>query len=72
MDDARRPEGHLRPGYMRRAAAAHYLGVSLRQLTEMMRRRMVPYAKLSHRVCLFKQEDLDRAIARFRIGVEGE
>jgi hypothetical protein len=72
MGEVQRPDGDQRLGYMRKASAAHYLGVSVRQLTEMMRRRTVPYAKLSHRVCLFKQEDLDRAIARFRIGVEGE
>lgn len=59
-------------GYMRKAEAARYLGVSVRQLTEMMKRNVIPYAKVSHRVCLFRREDLDRAIARFRVEVHGE
>ena len=31
-----------------------------------MRNRIVPYSKLSHRVCLFKQADLDAAMDRFK------
>jgi excisionase family DNA binding protein len=57
---------------MRKAEAARYLGISVRQLTEMMKRNVVPFAKISHRICLFKSEDLDRAISRFRVEVHGE
>ena len=56
----------VRPGYIRKADAAKYLGVSIRTLTEWMRNRIVPYYKLSHRVCLFKQADLDAAMDRFK------
>ncbi len=56
----------VRPGYLRKADAAKYLNVSIRTLTEWMQKRIVPYAKLSHRVCLFRQADLDTAMNRFR------
>lgn len=62
----------VRPGYLRKADAAKYLSVSIRTLTEWMQHRVVPYIKLSHRVCLFKQTDLDSAMARFRTAAIGE
>lgn len=34
--------------------------------TKAMRNRIVPYYKLSHRVCLFKQADLEAAMDRFK------
>lgn len=70
-DDSRRC-ATISNGYMRKADAAQYLGVSVRQLPEMMKRNVVPFAKVSHRICLFKSEDLDRAISRFRVEVHGE
>lgn len=62
----------VRPGYLRKADAAKDLSVSIRTLTEWMQHRVVPYIKLSHRVCLFKQTDLDTAMARFRTAAIGE
>ena len=58
--------------YLRRAEAARFLNISPRTLTEWQRRRIVPYCKVSHRVCLFRQADLDRALLRFRVAAVGE
>jgi len=56
----------IRPGYLRRAAAAKYLGVSLRTLGNLQATRMVPFSKLGERTCLFRISDLDAMVARFR------
>lgn len=70
MIPAASDEGSARStsGYMRKKDAAKYMGVSERQLTVFMRRGTIPYAKLSHRVCLFKPLEIDRAILRMRAG----
>jgi hypothetical protein len=59
-------------GYFRRAGAARYCGISLRSLGEFQRRRMLPYVRLGRRCILFKREDLDRALERFRVAAIGE
>lgn len=59
-------------GYMRKEAAVKYLGISVRTLSAWMSRRMIPYMKMSHRVCLFSKTDLDKAMARYRINAIGE
>lgn len=59
-------------GYMRKEEAAHYLGVSVRTLSDWMKKRIVPYIKLSHRVCLFRRSDLDVALNQFRTAAIGE
>ncbi len=56
----------IRPGYLRRAAAAKYLGVSLRTLGNLQAARMVPFSKLGEKTCLFRISDLDAMVARFR------
>ena len=56
----------MRPGYVRRAGAAKYLGISVRTLANLQERRLLPFSKLSSRVVLFKLSDLDAAVARFR------
>jgi len=61
-----------KPGYLRREEAAKYLNVSLRTLATWQRRRLVPFAKVSHRVCLFKVADLDRAIGRLTVRAVGD
>lgn len=52
-------------GYLRREDAARYLGIAPRTLSTWQKRRLIPYIKVSHRVCLFKREDLDKALDRF-------
>jgi excisionase family DNA binding protein len=59
-------------GYFRRASAARYCGISLRTLGEFQRRRILPYVRLGRRCILFKREDLDRALERFRVAAIGE
>lgn len=63
--------GPMRPGYLRREDAARYLGISLRTLAEWQASKLVPYAKMSHRVCLFRVSDLERAIDRATIKAAG-
>jgi len=62
----------VRPGYIRKADAARYLGISVRTLTDWMQQHIVPFIKISHRVCLFRQADLDTAMDRLRIKAVGE
>lgn len=62
----------VQPGYMRKADAARYLGISVRTLTQWMQQHIVAYIKMSHRVCLFKKVDLDMAMGRFRLKAVGE
>lgn len=57
---------NIRPGYLRRAAAAKYLGVSIRTLGNLQAARMVPFSKLGEKTCLFGISDLDAMVARFR------
>lgn len=54
-------------GFLRREDTARFLGVSLRTLAEWQTERRIPYAKMSHRVCLFKITDLEKAIERLTI-----
>jgi hypothetical protein len=62
----------VRPGYLRQADAARYMGISVRTLSDWMRRHIVSYSKVTHRVCLFKQADLDAMIERVKIKAIGE
>ena len=60
------------PGYLRRAGAAKYLGVSLRTIGELQARRQIPFSRLSARCVLFRVTDLDAAVQRFRVNCIGE
>jgi len=62
----------VKPGYLRSAAAAKYLGVSVRTLTNWVQARVVAQIKPSERVSLFRIEDLDAALNRFRSSAIGE
>jgi excisionase family DNA binding protein len=57
--------------YLRAAEACRYLGISRRCLSGWMRRRMIPYRKVGSRCCLFVRQELDEALARFKIGEAG-
>jgi excisionase family DNA binding protein len=59
-----------RPGYLRRAAAARYMSVSLRALAEYQKRRQIAFHKIGGSV-LFKVADMDAFIERFRINAVG-
>jgi excisionase family DNA binding protein len=48
--------------FIRRKQAAKYLGVSERTLATWMRRRVVPFTRMSRRVVLFRPDDLDKAV----------
>ena len=57
---------NIRPGYLRRAGAAKYLGISIRTLGNLQASRMIPFSKLGAKTALFKISDLDAMVARFR------
>jgi len=58
-------------GYLRRPDAAKYLGISQRTLSEWQRKRVIPFVKVGARCCLFKRDELDRAMIRFTIEAVG-
>lgn len=62
----------IRPGYLRSAAAAKYMNVSVRTLTNWVQARIVAQIKPSERVSLFRITDLDAALNRFRSSTIGE
>jgi excisionase family DNA binding protein len=61
----------IQPGFLRREDAARFLGVSLRTLAEWQSEHRIPYAKMSHRVCLFKVADLEKCIDRLTVKAAG-
>jgi hypothetical protein len=63
---------NIKPGYLRPAAAAKYMGITVRTLSNWVRARMVAQIKPSNRVSLFRISDLDAALDRFRIRAFGE
>lgn len=59
--------------YMRRDAAAKYLGISPRTLSDWQKRRLIPFIKPARKCTLFKRDELDRAMARLTVqSVGGE
>lgn len=64
--------GGMKPGFLRREDAAAYLGVSVRTLADWQRQRLVPFVKVSHRVCLFKVADLERSFDRLTVRAMGQ
>lgn len=60
-------EGGVPVGYLRREDAARFLGVCLTTLGQWQAEKRVPYAKISHRVCLFKVADLEKTIDKLTI-----
>jgi hypothetical protein len=62
----------IKPGYLRPAAAAKYMGITVRTLSNWVRARMVAQIKPSNRISLFRISDLDAALNRFRSAAIGE
>ena len=58
-------------GYLRREEAAKYLNISPRTLSIWQKKRIIPYAKISHKITLFKKADLDKAIERLTLNAVG-
>lgn len=58
-------------GYLRREDAARFLGVGLTTLAQWQAERRVPFAKVSHRVCLFKVADLERCVDKLTVRAAG-
>jgi len=76
MNENRKPSGqntgNYSLGYLRKTDAAVYLGISPRTLSNWMRMRIVAYVKPARRVLLFRKNDLDAAMERFRVRAAGE
>ena len=66
------PEQAPATEYLRRDAAAKYLGISTRCLSNWQKRRIVAFHKLGRRATLFKRADLDAAVRKFRVTPAGE
>ena len=59
--------------YMRRDAAAKYLGISPRTLSDWQKKRLVPFIKPARKCTIFKRSELDLAMARLTVqSVGGE
>lgn len=58
--------------YMRRDAAAKYLGISPRTLSDFQKKKIVPFIKPAHKITLFKRSELDLAMARLTVHSVGE
>ena len=50
--------------YMRRPAAAKYLGVSVRTVSAWQKRRLIPYIKAGRKCTIFNRDQLDRAMEK--------
>ena len=61
----------IQPAFMRRAEAAEYLGISSRTLSDWQAKRIVPFARIGRKVCLFRRDDLDKAVGRFTVKAVG-
>ena len=57
--------------YMRRDAAAKYLGISPRTLSDWQRRRLIPFIKPARKCTIFKRTALDLAMARLTVQAIG-
>ena len=64
---AKAPYTEPAPAYLRREAAARYLDVSPRTLSDWQARRVVPYVRAGRRCILFKRSDLDAAMDRLTV-----
>ena len=51
-------------GWLRPEQAASYLNISRRCLATWMKRKLIPYTKISHRVVLLRKCDMDAALSR--------
>ena len=58
-------------GYLRPPAAAEYMGLSVRHVRALTRRRVLPVIRLGKRCALYARADLDRALAKFRVSAVG-
>jgi excisionase family DNA binding protein len=56
-------------GYMRKEDVAKYLGVTPRTISRLMRRKKLPFHKLSRRLVLFRLRDVDAAMDRLKFNV---
>ena len=59
-------------GWTRGAGAAKHCGVSGRTIRDWQRRGLIPFAKVSHKICLYRIADLDRALERMTTKAIGE
>ena len=57
--------------YIRSEQAAALLGISPRTLVNWREKKIVPYRQVGH-VILFRADELDAALSRFRVGAVGE
>jgi len=56
--------------YLNREAAAKYLAVSKRTISDLQRRRVIPHIRLGARCVRFRRADLDEAMALCTVRAE--
>jgi len=61
----------MRVGFLRREDASRFMGVSVRTLAQWQKERRISFAKVSHRVVLFKVSDLEKALDKLTIRAAG-
>lgn len=59
------------PLYLRPDEAAKLLGISRRSLSNLQKRRVLPFHRIG-RIVIFKRTDIEAALSRFRINAVGE
>ena len=60
----------MTPAYLNRKAAAEYLHVSPRTISDLQRRRLIPHIRLGARCVRFRRADLDEVMGLFTVRVE--
>lgn len=58
-------------GYVRKPQMAKHLGISTRSLNNLMRKRVVPFYKVSGGVVLFRLSEVSSALSRWRVDAVG-
>lgn len=54
--------------YLSKGEVALRLGVCVETVTHLMRKKKIPYYKLTNKLVLFKESDLEEAMKRHRVG----
>lgn len=63
----------IRPGFVRPAVAAKYVGVAPRTIRDWMQHRRLPFSRVSRKCVLIAVRDLDALVASTRVeAVAGE
>lgn len=57
--------------YMRREEAADFLGVSIRTISELQRKRLIPFVRIGRKCILFHRDQLSNAMEKLTVKAVG-